>query len=302
MTVEQCRVEPIHKPWGRNNLQPWYRRFAEGLPIGELWFKRPGVAVTVPDLLLKLLFTDAPLSFQVHPNDQFAKSIGLPNGKTEAWYVLAARPDARVALGLKVAVSPPQLQAAILDGSIADLVDWRPVAEGDRVFVPAGTIHAIGAGLVIAEVQQNSDATFRLFDYDRGRSLDVENAMAVALPGPAPEQADPILLTDARTLLVSNDLFSVERVCLQAHSTWQCSVRHETWLLVLHGSARANDLDLTVGDAVFLEDDSARIAVGSAGMKCLLAYVGGKPQPSLECEANEFGIGPSPEFSLEPLT
>ena len=78
-----------------------------------------------------------------------------------------------------------QLRSAIDDGSIADLVEWRAVSSGDTIFVPAGTIHAIGAGLVIAEIQQRSDATFRLFDFGRGRELHVDNAIAVADAGPA---------------------------------------------------------------------------------------------------------------------
>src|SRR5207247_461750 len=107
--------------------------------------------------LLKLLFTAQPLSIQVHPDDTLARSIGLPNGKTEAWYVLSAAPGARIALGLKRALTAVQLRAAIGDGSIAQVVQWRPVAKDDVIFVSAGTIHAIGAGLVVAEIQQRSD-------------------------------------------------------------------------------------------------------------------------------------------------
>ena len=114
--------------------------------------------------------------------------MGYPNGKTEAWYVLSATPEARVALGLKAECDALQFRASIKDGSVEDLVQWRTVTEGDVVLVPAGTVHAIGAGLVIAEVQQNSDMTFRLLDYGRGRPLDVERAVAVAIPGPAKAQ------------------------------------------------------------------------------------------------------------------
>ena len=101
MTVERCLVQAIHKPWGRSDLEPWYTAHADGSLIGELWFRRTEAAAERPALLLKLLFTDAPLSIQVHPDDAYAQSMGYPNGKTEAWYVLSATPDARVALGLK---------------------------------------------------------------------------------------------------------------------------------------------------------------------------------------------------------
>lgn len=281
MTLERTRIEPVHKPWGRNNLTPWYERRRDGIPIGELWFQRADDTARDSALLLKLLFADAPLSIQVHPDDTFARSIGLPNGKTEAWHILAAEPDARVALGLRTFLTAPQLRSAIQDGSIADMVQWHPVAQGDTLLVPAGTVHAIGAGLVIAEVQQNSDATFRLFDYGRGRPLDVENAVAVANARPADRQAPSVDLTDARTLLVSTDSFAMERIALPAHSTWHCDARHETWLLVLTGSVDIGDLDVSTGDAVFLEDERATVVVGPTGVQCLLAYVGGQPSPAL---------------------
>ena len=142
--------------------RPWSSAGRDDNAIGEIWYERSGSAAVAPALLLKLLFTDQPLSIQVHPDDAYAQSIGLLNGKTEAWYVLSASREAKVALGLKRRLTPQQMRAAADDGSIADLVVWQTVAAGDTVFVPAGTIHAIGAGLVIAEIQQRSDATFRL--------------------------------------------------------------------------------------------------------------------------------------------
>ena len=145
----------------------------------------------IPALLLKLLFTSEPLSIQVHPDDAFARSIGLPNGKTEAWYILAALPDARVAVGLKRHLTPQELRASIKDGSIAGLTQWRPVVKGDIIFVPAGTIHAIGAGIVLAEIQQRSDATFRLYDYGRQRELHEDNAVAASDAGPVQRPIQP---------------------------------------------------------------------------------------------------------------
>src|SRR5208283_836221 len=154
-----------------------------------------------PSLLLKLLFTSQPLSIQVHPNDVFARSMGLPNGKTEAWYILSAARDAKVALGLSRRLTPQQLRNAIDDGTISDLVVWHTVSANDVVFVPAGTIHAIGPGLVIAELQQRSDATFRLFDFGRRRELQIENSIVVANAGPADFQVRPSQLTAERRML-----------------------------------------------------------------------------------------------------
>lgn len=302
MTVERCLVQAIHKPWGRSDLGPWYTGHADGSPIGEVWFQRTDAAAERPALLLKLLFTDAPLSIQVHPDDAYARSMGSPNGKTEAWCVLAATPDARVALGLKTECDALHLRASIEDGSIQNLVQWRTVIKGDVVLVPAGTVHAIGAGLVIAEVQQNSDTTFRLFDYGRGRPLDVERAVAVAVPGPANAQVAPIELTDARTLLVRTASFSIEHVNLPPHSTWLCSAQSEAWLLVLSGTAVFGGMDLSIGAAVFIDDDDARILVGPDGMQFLLSYVGGMPSPSLLCETHRDEESLSLDRQLEALT
>src|ERR1700729_1402142 len=143
MAIEHASVRVVRKPWGGADLQPWSGIDGSGDSIGELWFQRVDRNAPTPAVLLKLLFTSEPLSIQVHPNDAFARSIGLPNGKTEAWYILSALPDAQVAVGLKQHLSPGQLTASVADGSIADLVQWRAGAKGDVVFVPAGTIHAI---------------------------------------------------------------------------------------------------------------------------------------------------------------
>ena len=242
----------------------------------------PAAAASDPSLLLKLLFTSQPLSIQVHPDDAYAQSIGLARGKTEAWYILSAAPGAKVALGLKKRLAPRQLREAVDDGSIVGLVAWRTVQPGDVVFVPAGTIHAIGAGLVIAEIQQRSDATFRMFDFGRKRELHVANAVAVADAGPADAGLKPKRLTDERTLLASNPHFAFERIELAPGSAFRLEAERETWLLVVSGSARAGKLDVAIGDAVFAQSDSVDIQAGPEGMASLVAYTGvGGPVPHL---------------------
>ena len=227
-----------------------------------------------PSLLLKLLFTSQPLSIQVHPDDAYAQSMGLARGKTEAWYILSAAPGAKIALGLKKRLSSRQLREAVDDGSIAGLVAWRTVVAGDVVSVPAGTIHAIGAGLVIAEIQQRSDATFRMFDFGRKRELHVANAVAVADAGPADAGVKPKRLTDERTLLVSNPHFAFERIELTPGSACHLEAEHETWLLVVSGSARVGKFDVVAGDAVFAQSDSVDMHAGPDGMTGLVAYTG----------------------------
>ena len=137
-----------------------------------------------------MLLTRQPLSIQVHPDDAYAQSIGLPNGKTEAWYVVSAAPGAKVALGLTQQTTPQHFREAVEDGSISELVAWQAVSTGDVVSVPAGTIHAIGADLIIAEIQQRSDTTYRIFDYGRERELHIESAIAVANTGPSADKSD----------------------------------------------------------------------------------------------------------------
>ncbi len=282
MAIEHARAHALPKPWGVVDLRPWSNARHDGDAIGEIWYERPGAAAAEPSLLLKLLFTSQPLSIQVHPDDAFAQSIGLPNGKTEAWYVLSAAPEAKVALGLKQRLTPQQLREAVDDGSISDLVVWRAVSPGDVIFVPAGTIHAIGAGLVIAEIQQRSDATFRLFDHGRQRELHVENAIAVADAGPADFQVQPNRLTDERTLLVSSPHFVFERIELPPNSAWRLEADRETWLLVLDGGARAGSFDVATGDAVFAQSDRVDIHAGPTGMVGLVAYTGGGQAPDLQ--------------------
>ena len=150
MAIEHASVQVARKPWGVANLHPWSSIDGSGDAIGELWFQRVDKNAPTPALLLKLLFTSEPLSIQVHPDDAFARSIGLPNGKTEAWYILSATPGARVAVGLKRSLTPQELRASIRDGSVAGPTQWRPAVKGDIIFIPAGTIHAIGAGIVLA--------------------------------------------------------------------------------------------------------------------------------------------------------
>jgi mannose-6-phosphate isomerase len=281
MAIEQAHARAFPKPWGVEDLRPWSNARHDGNAIGEIRYDRPDNAAVDPSLLLKLLFTSQPLSIQVHPDDALAHSLGLPNGKTEAWYVLSAAPEAKVALGLNQRLTPQQLREAIDDGSISDLIVWHAVSANDVIFVAAGTIHAIGAGLVIAEIQQRSDVTFRLFDYGRRRELHIESAIVAADAGPADFQARPNQFTAERKLLVSNPHFVFERIDLAPSSSWCLAAERETWLLVLSGSAIAGSFEVGIGDALFAQSDHVDIHSGATGMAGLVAYTGGDPIPHL---------------------
>ena len=230
-----------------------------------------------------------------------ARSVGMPHGKTEAWYILSAAPHAKVAVGLKWRPTSQQLRTAIEDGSIADMIFWRHVQSGEVVFVPAGTIHAIGPGLIIAEIQQRSDATFRLFDFGRRRELHVDNAVAVAHAGSADAQTESRRLTDARTLLIACPYFVLERIDLAPESNWVLNAVSETWLLVLDGHARVGSMNLSIGETAFLEADRATIQVGADRFSGLVAYLGTESRRGLLHALTGLSAAPS-DHSLEVLS
>jgi mannose-6-phosphate isomerase len=304
VTIERAIVQIMQKPWGSTDLLPWSGASTSSGPIGELWFQRTDADAPETALLLKLLFTTAPLSIQVHPDDALAQSIGLANGKTEAWYILSARPDARVALGLKHALSAVELRSAIADGSIVDMVQWHPVRAGDVVFVPAGTIHAIGAGIVLAEIQQRSDATFRLFDYGRLRELHIDKAVVAATAGPAARQSSPMQFDEARKAILVSPHFVLERAEFLAGSVWTVDVQKEAWILVIGGSAQIRSANFSLGEAAFMESDRADIEVGADGLKALLAYPGPKVDPDTLRQRGEnpaFGVPLPPGAAVPSL-
>jgi mannose-6-phosphate isomerase len=283
MAIEHAAVRVVRKPWGVADLHPWSGIDGSGDSIGELWFQRADRNAPTPALLLKLLFTSEPLSIQIHPDDAFARSIGLPNGKTEAWYILSALPNAAVAVGLKCRITPQELRASIRDGSIADLVQWTPVSKGDTIFVPAGTIHAIGSGIVLAEIQQHSDATFRMFDYGRQRELNEDHAVAASDAGPVQTQSSSRCLTNNRTLLIASQHIVLERINLPAASSWALLAAPETWILVLDGHAAIGLAGASVGEVIFVGGDRTSIEVGPNGLSGLVAYPGPDPiEPLLQ--------------------
>lgn len=279
--IERALKRQVSKPWGVIGRNPWLPAGDEASPVGELWFEL-GRPSRKSALLLKLLMTSQPLSIQVHPDDAMAHAIGLPRGKSEAWYVLHADAGAKVGVGLTEAFSPERLRSSVTDGTIGDLLVWHTAAAGDVFNVPAGTIHAIGSGLVIAEIQQNSSATFRLLDYGRERELQIESGLAAANVRPAEKQVHPKRLSHERLLLVANSHFIFERLDVPAGSTWRLEADCETWLVALDGSAIAGSFELAIGDAIFARDASLTLCVGGEGLRCLVAYLGGKgPHPRL---------------------
>jgi mannose-6-phosphate isomerase len=208
MGATSLKARPLPKIWGRSPLpEPLGMAVRRAGRIGEIWFDAPGE----PELLVKYLFTSERLSIQVHPDDVAARALGLARGKDEAWLVLEAEPGAVIGLGLRRAVTREELRAAATGGVIEALIDWKPVRAGDFIYSPAGTIHAIGAGLTLVELQQHSDLTFRLYDYGRPRELHLDAALAAARLEPWHPIYTPRTIGEGRQLLATGGCFTVER-------------------------------------------------------------------------------------------
>ena len=207
MSAYSLRATPVERIWGRHDLPSSFPSAPGDGPTGEIWFEAPAGA----ELLVKYLFTSDRLSIQVHPGDEAARARGLPRGKDEAWFVLETEPGAVIGLGLTRDISAAELREAALDGSIEALIDWRPVRAGDIYYSPAGTIHAIGGGIALIEIQQNLDLTYRLYDYGRPRELHLEEALAVAVRGPWSAPAGYASRQPGHETLASGGRFSLER-------------------------------------------------------------------------------------------
>jgi mannose-6-phosphate isomerase len=195
------------RPWGTEDLSPIYPNHKFAQKIGEAWlsgdeckiangpltgktlaqlseqYQRELVGDAARDpkrfpLLLKFLFPHEKLSVQVHPDDQQALRVGQPWGKTECWYVAHAKPGSQIGLGLKPGVTAAQLETAIHENRAEEALNWVDVYAGDMIYVAGGTVHTLGPGSVIVETQQQSDTTYRLYDYGRPRELHLKDGMA----------------------------------------------------------------------------------------------------------------------------
>lgn len=198
----------VEKPWGCDQIDSRFR--APPGRIGEIWFESPA---ELASLLVKYLFTSERLSVQVHPTAEQANALGLgPTGKDECWLVVDAQPGAKLGIGFGRSLQQDELRAACEDGQVADLLVWRDVRAGDFLYLPANTVHAIGPGLVLLEVQQNSDLTFRLYDYGRSRQLHLDEGLMVARAEPYPDQLHRHLPDRGEVCLVEGPHFRLDRL------------------------------------------------------------------------------------------
>jgi mannose-6-phosphate isomerase len=227
MPLELLTPRYLEKIWGSERLQPWFPN--TGVKTGEVWFEGPG-SLELP-LLVKFLFTSAKLSVQVHPDDAYAAQHHDSRGKTEMWHVLAAEPGARIAAGFRESVTSERLRAAAQTGEIEELLAWHAAAPGDTFFIPAGTVHAIGGGLVLCEIQQRSDITYRLYDYGRPRELHIEHSLAVARREPHSARVGAAAAEE----LISCDHFTVGRRAIDGSSEFVFPPERFVLLIVIRG-------------------------------------------------------------------
>ena len=293
------------RPWGGLDLSPIYpnQRFTE--PIGEAWLTGDGCRVangplkgkTLGELsaqfgrdltgdspangnqfplLLKFLFPHEKLSVQVHPDDEIARRAGLPNGKTECWYVAHAKPGAQIALGLKAGVTRAQFEHAIRENRAEELLNWINVFPGEMIYVAGGTVNTLGPGSVIVETQQQSDTTYRLYDYGRPRELHLRDGLAAIkerVPSGKTVQPGPVSLngSDNRlSPLIASPCFVVERFEMKRSHDFQTSDqsgKSSVQILVavdgcaLVEAGRTEPVMLAKGDAVVIPAGLGKFSV-----------------------------------------
>lgn len=315
------------RPWGTTDLAPIYPDHKFDEKIGEAWLTGDhckvangplagktlaelskqygralvGEAARDPErfpLLLKFLFPHEKLSVQVHPDDEQAQRTGQPWGKTECWYVVSAKPGSQVAMGLKPGVTRAQFEQSIAENRAEELLHWINIYPGEMIYVAGGTVHTLGPGAILMETQQQSDCTYRLYDYGRPRELHLRDGIAaikekvgsgkVVRPGPmtlydsrnqrAPMIAAPYFVVD---------LFDVKEP--QTFRTVDETDKTSVQILVAVegcGIVEAPGMEpvtLAKGDAAVIPASTAKFSVRPQwNVEFLKAYVPGRPHPEPE--------------------
>lgn len=292
------------RPWGVRSLAPWFD-LARPEPVGEAWFTAKTCATSLGDslgaliaadrrgilgdaafpgdeaLLLKLLFTSDRLSVQVHPADDYARRHHGSAGKTEAWHVLQASEGSAVGLGFTRELVADEARGAALSGAIEHLLDWHPAHAGDTFLVPAGTVHAIGAGLVLVEVQEPSDVTYRLYDYGRPRELHLSHGFAVAHLGPYRTENSARALSSTRTQLAACEFFRMERVRVAGERRFAGGEPFYHLLVVAGGEGEVDGEVARPGHAFFVPAGVREFSVRATGMDLLAAYTAAAPSRAM---------------------
>ncbi len=242
------KLEPSFREriWGTTQLSPWFPDAPN--VTGEVWFPAGSEA----SLLIKFIFTSQNLSVQVHPPDNYARQHENSPGKTEMWHILEAKPGASIALGFRERITRGQFEDALKLNRVEELLNWIPVQAGDSFFAPAGAVHAIGAGITLCEIQQNSDVTYRLYDYGRPRQLHLERGLAVSDFSP---------YNGKTHLPVTCEYFTADAVSVEHAGILNGGPGRERMLIALGGEGRINGDTYRRGEVWLLDDACAGIEV-----------------------------------------
>jgi mannose-6-phosphate isomerase len=254
--------------WGVDDLAPWFPSAGKGAAkkLGEAWF----VADPPLPILVKFLFTSANLSVQVHPDGE----CGI--GKTEMWHILRAKPDARIALGFTRPIAAAPMREAALDGTIEQLLRWVPVSAGETYFIAAGTVHAIGAGITLCEIQQNSDITYRLYDYGRPRELHLDQGVAVSDLDSwlHPGASAAVELAGGWKRLAGCRHFATDFRQVERAVRYQPDPSRFELLICLEGAGRLNSQETSGGDVWLIPAGAGAVELTTdASLQLLRSYV-----------------------------
>ncbi len=258
MTLSEYLDQKDNKPLGKLNLD-----------LNEL------------PVLVKFIDAFSDLSIQVHPNDEYSLKHEGDNGKTEMWYILEAKPGSKIYYGTKKAMSKSEFKQSIDNDTILEKLNHVEVKKGDVIFVEAGTIHAIGAGIVICEIQQNSNITYRLYDFNRKdaqgnlRELHVDKAIAVSTLTPLSTdfkaQGQEIKYKNhTRQLLVTCPYFTTYKIEVCGEFDLNVSPDHFKAIVVISGEVsletQKEKINLTKGESCFIDAGTSDIKVSGSGV------------------------------------
>jgi len=296
--MEIMKLMPVGKDylWGGTRLKSLYGKNIDLSPLAETWEcsvhpdgaslivsgKHKGMSLKSvieqnPEylgennsegfpVLVKLIDAEKDLSVQVHPDDDYALIHENQKGKNEMWYVLEAEEDSSLVYGFKDFFSRETIKKAVADGNIMDYLNKVPVKKGDVFFIPSGTVHAIGAGIVIAEIQQNSNVTYRVYDYDRvdsqgrKRELHIDKALDVMKIQPAPAQENySVTFTEngsSERILCSCRYFETKKIDVKEYYSLENDNRSFQILLCTEGKGTlkycGSETDFVSGDCIFI--------------------------------------------------
>ena len=268
--VQEFGVRLMGPSWSPSVRPPHANLAYEGLPRSEF------------PVLAKLLFANGQLSVQTHPDNDMAQTVQNGRGKTELWYVVASRPGARLALGLDKALDPEQLSQSAADGTIEDKLRWVPAVPGECVLVPAGTVHCAGSGVVLCEIQQNSDITYRLHDYGRNgldgkpRELHIASAVAATKVHLRPKPTLPRESVRGPCLvehLGRCSSFVAELLTWEHPFVYSPDPRRCQLLACVTGAGTLNGIRFQAGDAFLIPAESSRFHVDGGAVQAVRAYL-----------------------------